>query len=395
VGRRWQVRGTDDRGHPVKRNFEFEGEAKEFDAELKTLVRAGKYVDERAGQVSLRSRCELWLTTREHDPLTRERVVASFRNHVYGEDGRPGFTPRGAIAIGGMSMLMLSRQPSRLEAWLRSLKLGGNTKCLLFDLLSSVFQQAVHDHIVVENPFGVSVKRPRWVQTDVVAWPAEQVALVASGLPAHLEAMPLLAAACGQRQGEVFATARGDLNFLRATCRIDVQLKMVEGVPVFAPIKNDNARTVPLAAGVRDLLAEHLRLFPPVAVTLPWLRQDHALGKPVTRLLVFTRPDGRPLSRNSFNPMWRRAWRAAGVEDAEQVNGFHVCRHSCAAAWLSGGLNIARVAAYLGDSVGVVSKTYAHFLPNDEERAREIMDAHFSGLAKRQDALRMPASAEK
>ena len=146
-----------------------------------------------------------------------------------------------------------------------------------------------------------------------------------------------------------------------------------------------------MADWVYDQLAEHQHLFPAVPVTLPLLRADHTLGKPVTRLLLFTRPDGTVLSRNSFNPMWRRAWKAAGVKDADQVNGFHVCRHSAAAAWLSGGLNIARVANYLGDSVAVVSTTYSHFLPSDEARARAIMNEHFSVLAERQTS-RVPSS---
>ena len=115
----------------------------------------------------------------------------------------------------------------------------------------------------------------------------------------------------------------------------------------------------------------------------------------MTRRLLFTRPDGQVLSRTSFNPMWRRAWAAAGVEAAEQVNGFHVCRHSAASAWLSGGLNIAKVAKFLGDTVAVVSKTYSHFLPSDDDRARAIMDEHFSALAERSNALTVPFEAQE
>ena len=89
------------------------------------------------------------------------------------------------------------------------------------------------------------------------------------------------------------------------------------------------------------------------------------------------------------------AVKAAGIEYVPQINGFHVCRHSAAAVWLSDGLNIARVASYLGDSVATVSRHYSHFMPNDEERARGIMDRHFEGLAGRQDALRIPSGAQR
>jgi integrase len=113
----------------------------------------------------------------------------------------------------------------------------------------------------------------------------------------------------------------------------------------------------------------------------------------VTRELLFTRDDGRALNCGLFNPYWRKAWRAAGVKEADQINGFHVCRHSAAAAWLSNGLNIAKVAHFLGDSVAVVSKTYSHYLPSDDDRARAIMDEHFACLAGGPNALTLPSES--
>ena len=46
--------------------------------------------------------------------------------------------------------------------------------------------------------------------------------------------------------------------------------------------------------------------------------------------------------------------------------------------WLSKGLSLAKVAAYLGDTKEVVLATYAHFMPDDDDRAREIMNAFFA-----------------
>jgi integrase len=393
-GLRWQVRGFDADERPVKRNFEYEDQAKDFDAELKAAVKAGRYVDDRAGKVTLKSRCELWWRSREYDPLTAERVEATFRNHVYEDPDHPGRTPRGSVAIGELSIGLLARQPSRIASWFTALPLSVNSRLLLFDLVSAVFEAAIADHIIVENPFKTkAVSKPRHEDTDVVAWEAEQLAGVASMLPARWLPMPLLAGACGHRQGEAFAVAKTDIDWIRRTCRIEVQVKTVGNRLVFAPIKNDNARTVPIGRPVADLLSAHLRddEHRPRMVTLPWSQKGSRLdGKPVTRELLFTREDGRALSRSAFNPYWRKSVRAAGIEYVPQVTGFHVCRHSCAAAWLSDGLNIARVADYLGDSVAVVSKTYSHFLPRDEDRARAIMDEHWAVLAGRSNALTIP-----
>ena len=53
-------------------------------------------------------------------------------------------------------------------------------------------------------------------------------------------------------------------------------------------------------------------------------------------------------------------------------------RHAAASAWLSAGLSLAKVAAYLGDTKEIVLATYAHFMPDDDNRAREIMNAFFA-----------------
>ena len=61
-----------------------------------------------------------------------------------------------------------------------------------------------------------------------------------------------------------------------------------------------------------------------------------------------------------------------------RLNGCHVLRHTAASEWLSKSLSLAKVAAYLGDTQEVVLRTYSHFMPDDEDRAREIMNAFFA-----------------
>jgi integrase len=189
--------------------------------------------------------------------------------------------------------------------------------------------------------------------------------------------VPYLGATCGLRQGELFGVALDDLDFLRRTLHVEVQVKELRGGRyVFARLKNHRScrsRDVPLDEPVLSIMAEHVRLHPAVPVTLPWVKPD---GKPVTRNLVFT--DGcEHLTRSGFNYLWRRAWRAAGIPDRGRLNGSHVLRHTAASAWLSAGLNPAKVAAYLGDTPQVVLAIYAHFLPEDDDRARAIMGAFF------------------
>ncbi len=53
----------------------------------------------------------------------------------------------------------------------------------------------------------------------------------------RLAAVPYLGSACGMRQGELFAAAVADLDFLRKVMRVEAQVKYVAGSMYFAPVK--------------------------------------------------------------------------------------------------------------------------------------------------------------
>ena len=77
------------------------------------------------------------------------------------------------------------------------------------------------------------------------------------------------------------------------------------------------------------------------------------------------------------------------MPEAAQVNGWHVLRYSAASEWLAKGLSLAKTAAYLGDTKEVVLSTYAHFLPSDDDLAREIMNGFFTPGESGRNALEM------
>ena len=381
---RWQVRWRDEQEQQRTRSFakkdgkDPEQHAAAFDAMVKTQLAAGTYVDPAAGEVTFRAYAEQWRTTRTHDLATAERIRSQFANHVYSAEGTPGRTVRKAPALGDHKMRALAKRPSVIQGWISGIPLHPNSAVQLIRDVSQVFTAAADDGIIPRNPLSArSVQRPKTLAREVSAWPVEVIASVADALPARMSAITYLGAACGMRQGELFGAAVEDLDFLRKMMHVDTQIKYIGRCLVFAPVKNRKTRDVPVAAPVVPVLAEHVRMYPPVSVTLPWMTPD---GKPVTRRLLFTRPGGLPHHRGSFNSHWRRAWRAAGVAEAEQINGMHVLRHTAASVWLSAGLSLAKVAAYLGDTKEVVLSTYAHFMPADDDRAREIMGTFFGGL---------------
>ena len=102
---------------------------------------------------------------------------------------------------------------------------------------------------------------------------------------------------------------------------------------------------------------------------------------------------GTQLEREAANRPWRAAWAKAGIPDRGRANGWHVMRHTAASQWLSAGVNPAKVAAFLGDTVAVALETYAHFLPGDDDRARAAMDAFFEPPEITAGAPGVPRSA--
>jgi integrase len=295
---------------------------------------------------------------------------------------------------------MLSRSPSLHQQWIKSIPLAVESARLLIRDVSQVYNAAVEDSRITKNPLSAkSVQRPAAVEKRAVAWTGDQILAITDELPAHLKAMAPLGASCGHRQGELFAIGDTDLDFLRKMCHIEWQVKYIGGKQYFAALKNKNIRDVPVADTALFAVARHMKQFPPVEVTLPLLRPDGTVGPPVTRRLIFTRPDGRWSSDArrahtpaSINAHWHHARERAGIPGLKFATGQHVLRHTAATTWLSNGLSLAKVAVYLGDTQEVVLSTYSHALPDDDDRAREIMNSFFVP-SRSESAQNVPSAA--
>lgn len=162
--------------------------------------------------------------------------------------------------------------------------------------------------------------------------------------------------------------------------------------------RSRTARSIaPSASSLALLLAEHIRRFPPVPVTLPWKVPDGDLLR--LRLLV-TRPDGRPWGgRASIKPTGIERSRsrgharqgAGGEAEGGSWQGTHVLRHTAASAWLGADADIVAVAAWLGDTVETVYRTYAHLMPDADDRGRKAMDQFFRTADEEGSALNVPS----
>lgn len=389
-GRRWQVRYRDTTVAPGKpnqrkRNFaELEGEdpnrhAKAFDAKVNSDLDAGVYIDPSAGKVTLEDYGRQWRSGLTVDPGTLMQVDSRLGKWVFG-------TPFGRQEMGA-----LAKSPSLVQAWIKGMQrdLEPSTIRGIVGWVSTIFEVAMVDGIVSRNPVRTqAVKPPPIPPKKVQPWTLDQVDAAAEKMPARLRALPEIAVSGGLRQGEVFGLAKEDLQLMMHVRR---QVRIIDGQLVFAPPKGGKLRDIPLGDIARKLAKEHMKAYPPVAVTLPWIRPD--AKKKVTAHLLFTTDDGQALNRNTFNrECWRPARAAAGVPETRE-NGIHVLRHTAASAWLAEGVDINTVAEWLGHSdPGFTLRTYIHLMPNAADRGRKAMDAFLRRPEEGQSAPDVPAS---
>lgn len=366
----FEVQYRDPEGVLRSQSFRLKRDAKAFAEDVEADKRRGQYIDPQAGARKFGEFAEEWLAAQTFDVSTRAAVRSRLDRHIL-----PTFTGKRLSSV----------KPSTVQAWLRGRQqeCAPSTVRVLLANLSAILNAAVADGLLPANPCGSSaVKAPRVDRGRIIPWTVEQVQGIVAAHPDRYRAVPSTASGLGLRQGETFGMAVDAVDFLRRTVHVRQQLKLVSGRPVFAPPKGGKDREVPLPDVVADALSEHIAAHPPVEVTLPWRDLD---GPPRTAMLLFTSRETKPINRNHYNPYtWKPALETVGIAPTRD-NGMHALRHHYASVMLSGGVSIRALAAYLGHSdPGFTLRIYAHLMPDDETRARSVMDsAHGSrGVAE-------------
>jgi integrase len=343
----WRVRYREASGVERAKHFERKGDAERFRATVQADLIRGTYLDPDAGKVTFAEFAGQWLAGQTVDPSTSQALEVRLRVHLL-----PTF--------GGQELRAI--RPSNVQAWLSGLQqqLAASYLRVLLANLSGILRAAVDDGLIARNPCQAkSVRAPMVPRLRVRPWTSEQVQSVVAGHPDRYRVVPIVAAGCGLRQGEVFGLRVSDVDFLRRTLHVRQQVKLLaDNRPMLTPPKGGKTREVPLPDTVATEVAEHMRKYPP--------QPDD---------LVFTSRERRPLNRNYINTqVWKKALRTAGV-DPSRTNGMHALRHYYASALLEAGVSIRAVSEYLGHAdPGFTLRTYAHLMPTSDERARQAMD---------------------
>ncbi|MGJ5833500.1 tyrosine-type recombinase/integrase [Streptomyces ossamyceticus] len=385
VGLRYRARYIGPDGSEKSKSFpdRKKREAERWLANIEADMSRGHYIDPAAGKITFRKYAEDWLASQTTDPATRVAVESRLRLHAFPHLGtRP----------------LASFQPSHIRSWARLLEDTGaasSYRRVIFGNVSAVLSAAVDDGYLARNPCRAgSVRPPKPSPGRVTPWSPDRVFAVRDGMPDRLGAMVDVGAGCGLRQGEIFGLAVDDVDPLAGVLHVTQQVKLVNGHLIFAPPKNNKLRDVPLPDSVAAVLATHMTAFPPVEVTLPWMRSD---GPPVTKLLYFSTQDGGALRRNDFNAhVWKPALASAGVIPVPGVgerykesreDGMHALRHFYASVLLDSGESVKAVSTYLGHGdPGFTLRTYTHLMPTSETRTRKAVDAVYRKAQRRPPA---------
>ena len=339
----WRARYRDPEGHQRSRNFGRKIDAEQFLTSVEHAKFSGAYVDPAAGRMTFREYAEEWRAIQIHRPSIAAQLETNFRLHIL-----PHLGDRQLAAI----------RPSEIQAWVRgrSAVLKPRTVELLYRYVVAVLRSAVSDRLIAVNP-AVGIKLPKPEVQRVVPLETSVVEKLVEVIPGRYQALVVLAAGTGMRQGECLGLTVDRIDFLRRQLTVDRQmLLMPGGGPVFAPPKTQASyRVIPLPQIVVDVLASHISRYP---------------GG--TDGLVFTNDRGEAIRRTRFSDTWRPAVKLAG---APTGTGFHSLRHYYASLLIRHGESVKVVQARLGHASATETlDTYSHLWPDSEDQTRAAID---------------------
>ena len=272
--------------------------------------------------------------------------------------------------------LVMECKPALLESWLRHRQQSGAygkplSKAYIraiAKVLNACFEVAVRQEVIASNPMN-SVAKPSGSVKKVRAFSSKEVErLRRAWQESRLAPLFDLLLFSGMRQGEA--------KFLRWS-HFDPQKNQVsiEGTAYEngatrwenAPKSFNGFRRVSLTSetGLRLKEWRKAQAQERLAAGPVWQGEDY----------IFTDEVGRPVKGFRIKREWHRVINEAGLPDLTHLHGL---RHTHATDMLRSGVQPHIVARHLGDTVKTLLETYAHAIPQDEEKAVTTYERHIA-----------------
>src|SRR3954469_9246829 len=348
---RYQARypGPDGRLRTAPDTFETKADAAQFLSGVETDMPRGQGNDPRASSVSLRAYAEAGLADRR----VKGRPLAPRTRDTYRHSLDAWILP----TLGDLPLTKIS--PAVVRKWHAetSAATGETATRQAYALLRAILNTAVADDLILRNPCRIrGAGQPHTPERPLID-PAD-VERAAAAMPAGLEATVMLALWAHLRIGEVLGLQRGDINLDAGSLAVQRQVVEVRGRgPIVVEPKMGSRRVVHLPEPAIDAVRRHLEQLGPM---LPTAR-------------LFRRPDGSELRLMHLEWYWRKARKAAGIDQAH----FHDLRHAGLTMSAQVGATLAEVMRRAGHSSAAAAIRYQHAA---DKRDREIA-ARLSRLA--------------
>lgn len=366
-GKRWRVRWEDpETGAGRTQLFDRKPDADAHDANVHADISRGQYLDPAAGRVTVAEYAEQWRKQLVQRAGTQENVERQLRLHV-------------VPVIGSMQMAQV--RSAAIKGWIRSRldldkPLAASTiRTIYHQAIQPMFAQAAIDRVIGRTPC-VGITLPELPHGVYDLPTADQVHALAQAVPERYRALVYLAAGCGWRSGELFGLEVDGVDFLRREVHVRHQLReLSRGEPFLGPPKSKTSRRtneLPTLAG--DMLARHLELYPPQAVTVTD-RTNPDRERQRTTKLVFTDHRRRPIRRGEWSKIWRAAVDEANLP--QDTYSLRSLRHYFATVLIFAKANVKNVQLAMGHATpSITLDTYLGYWPDDQrDRTRNLVDA--------------------
>jgi integrase len=361
-GMRWRVRYADDAGERVERLFARKSDADRFDAEARSDVSRGTYIDPALGRRTVKEYGEQWRESLAHNrDVSGEKLELTLRLHVY---------PR----LGGRRLMDVRR--STVLEWIKGLDhLSPRTVHAVYGCAVQLFRAAALDRAIPSSPC-VEIKLPAIPKDDRRIPTRAEVHALAKHFDPRFSSAIYVGAGCGLRRGEMAGLEVEHVDFLRREITVCQQVVPMRGRGyVLGPPKTEASyRTVEMPKVTALALARHVELHPPREIEVLDRTQP---GEPQTRTarMLFPSATGRLLSRSIWGHYWAKAAKDSGMPTG--AGAFHLLRHYFATSLIYGGANVKTVQLALGHSKpSITLDTYVGYWPEEtSDRTRHLVDA--------------------
>jgi integrase len=325
----------------ASRTFQRKRDAQEWERRQTDSLRSGVWSDPAAGDRPVAEWCKIWLDTQPaRQPATVRKIRGVIAKQIASTFGRRP---------------LVSVRPSEVQAWAAELSRTQSvaTARHALGVLRRVFDYAVRDGAIQRNP-AAGIRLSKVQGNDPRPLTHDELWRLAGAVDAARDRLLVLVAGyCGLRWGELAALRWSDVDLQSRTLRVVRAYSEEAPRGELSPVKNHQARTVPVPEIVSVELAEYATLQP--------------RGE-----LVFPSASGTPL-RN-------RNWRRDVFDPAVEAQGLgitpHNLRDTAASLAIQEGASVVAVARLLGhESAATTLNHYAGLFPTDLDDIASRLDA--------------------